>query len=358
MGDRSGADKKDARATRAIEWMVEKRLPAAVLRAVLTAAGVVLGALITNIPSLAAMFAVLIYVTVFLVVEHLFADTSARMRKRVEREVTDGHNAALRAIECKLLDVSTELELYWGAQQKISFRIGKTAETIAAIVKMSAEGVSRERSTLVKKDAIIDEALGDLCEVLESTTSKRRGILRPESWFRATYMEVRDFHGTERLAFIAYHTPDGAPPTSMSKGITCLRGEGDAGIAWDTRRPVIEDNFQNGHGWRDFYPGQGRKYKSMICVPVWRGSRDMAADVIGVITIDTRIPGFFGKKDDQEDEDRFAGIVRPYSSYIAVISALTDALKLPGILAASPDRDRIGVVAQPLLGHQSDTRDT
>jgi hypothetical protein len=93
-------------------------------------------------------------------------------------------------------------------------------------------------------------------------------------------------------------------------------------------RPVIEDEFKNEREWRDNYSGQGGNYKSMISVPVMRGSRDHAADVIGVITVDTYIDKYFGAKDDRVAEERAGSIIRPYASYIAFLTAIDDAVKV------------------------------
>lgn len=336
-----GDDRKRPGLFRITQWMIDKRVPVAIVRAIFGAVAIVIGALLISSTALQDVLYILGYIILFLLSEYLFVETSRDTRARIERDIRQQYDAQLTTDRQRLNAIAAQLELYWGAQQKISFRIGKTAETIAAIVKLTLNHPSGLSPVVLKKEAIIDEVLGDLCDALESTTSKSRGILRPDSWFRATYMEVREIDGAERLAFIAFHTPDGVMPTSMSRNLTMARGEGDAGNAWQTRRPVVEDLFKNGHGWKELYTGQGQKYKSMICVPVFRGTRDMANDVIGVITIDTRVRGFFGAKDNQEDEDRFAGIVRPYASYICLISALNDALTLPTLHAVPSVQSRV-----------------
>jgi hypothetical protein len=216
----------------------------------------------------------------------------------------------------------------------------------------------------INKETFIDDTLRDLCEALTAAASRTAGLARTAFWFKATYMEVKvcrligkndegkelwepvnsdDLQGDEfesgedeeakqrRLVYVGWHTINRQPPESMSRGITFAKGEGTAGEAWEGRKPEIQDKFENTptgkRGWVNNYHGQGKKYKSMICVPVFKGTRNLAGEVIGVITIDTRVDKFFGEKGDHENEDKYSGMVLPYATYIAFITSLNEQLQ-------------------------------
>ena len=112
----------------------------------------------------------------------------------------------------------------------------------------------------------------------------------------------------------------------MRQGTTFIKGEGCAGKAWQRGGTVIERAFQDGHEWKDNYPGQAKKYKSMISVPVRRGCGLDADTIIGVITVDTQIPAYFGEKDDHDKEDEASAMMMPYGTYIAFVCALEKGL--------------------------------
>ena len=126
-----------------------------------------------------------------------------------------------------------------------------------------------------------------------------------------------------------WYTPGNNEPRSKSEGKMFSKGEGVAGLAWKRQRVVIEDKFENGIEWKDNYEDQGKLYASMACVPVLtsllkEGSRDR---VLGIITIDTNIEGFFGKKNDKDMEDRISKWITPYGSYIAFVIITVEILK-------------------------------
>jgi hypothetical protein len=145
--------------------------------------------------------------------------------------------------------------------------------------------------------------------------------VRHETGFRATYMEVVGPADNEKLVYFGWHTHDGNKPKSMSRGDFFRKGEGDAGRAWKEGRAVIED-FKEKRHWKQNYENQSSNYKSMVCVPVVKGFGNDMSEVIGVITVDCLVPGFFGTTDDRPAEDHAASVISPYGTYIAFVSAL------------------------------------
>jgi len=111
----------------------------------------------------------------------------------------------------------------------------------------------------------------------------------------------------------------------MSLRTTYRKGEGCAGAAWEKSRSVIED-FKDRHEWKENYPHQSANYTSMICVPVIMGYGTDPSTVIGVITVDTHVDLYFGKKDDRTQEDKVARLIGPYGTYIAFITAVDGAV--------------------------------
>jgi len=172
------------------------------------------------------------------------------------------------------------------------------------------------------KEDMINSALHDLCTSLTAIAAKKLQVALQEAQFRATFVEVRGEDHTARLEFVGWHTWEDAPPRSMQMRKVFRLGEGCAGLAWHRNRAVIEDEFKDGHEWRDNYEGQNKKYKSMISVPVRSGYSDTGEQVIGVVTVDTQLAGYFGKKGDQQAEDRASAMIAPYGTYIAFVCAL------------------------------------
>ena len=178
----------------------------------------------------------------------------------------------------------------------------------------------------IRKVPMINDALTKLCESLSAIAGKSLQIPLPQAWFRASYMEVQGAGDDEKLVYVGWHTLDGSPPRSMSLNKTYRKGDRCAGIAWKRDRPVIEDAFDDGHEWQDNYEGQGKNYKSMISVPVRKGHGNDMGTVIGVITVDTQIDRYFGKKNDRAQEDRIASMIQPYGTYIAFVSEMEQAI--------------------------------
>jgi hypothetical protein len=168
----------------------------------------------------------------------------------------------------------------------------------------------------------INDALRKLCFSFVDSTAQRGNETRAEIMFRATYLEVSSNNGEKFLKYAAFFTPDGHTPRSMQEGHTYLKRVGCAGNAWDRQRPVIESDFKDGSEWIDLYPGQGKLYSSMICVPVFSHDNSENLSVIGIITVDSNLVGFFGEKGNRNDEERAARWVEPYAEYISLIDSI------------------------------------
>lgn len=270
----------------------------------------------------------LIYLVVFGFMELSVYETTEEIRQEARLVAEQKAAAEIAEVREKLRQTEVSMETFFSAQNFLAWRIAKTGEVITSLIGLDHQHLTVVAGQSLKKLSILNEILEDLCKSLAAIAAKSHRLQLPDAWFRATYMEVRNVDGQERLEYIGWHTQDGNPPRSMSEGKTFSKGTGCAGLAWERKRPVVEDEFKDGHNWRNNYEGQGKNYKSMICVPVMRGSRDFAAEVIGIITVDTYIDRYFGRKDDRGDEERAGVIVRPYASYIAFLTAIDNAVTL------------------------------
>ena len=77
----------------------------------------------------------------------------------------------------------------------------------------------------------------------------------------------------------------------------------------------------------------------MVCVPVITSSTSGTDEhVIGIITVDTNIDKYFGKKNDRRDEECAGNRIRPYSDYVAFVYSLVEfSSKIREIVMAKVD---------------------
>lgn len=225
---------------------------------------------------------------------------------------------------------------YNRSNASLDFLLDRFRRTIAifwgivysAIRELSNGDISREQiATLIKNlkplqyKEILETTLKDMCLNLRNCALLRNITEEPE--FRATYMEVVNNNGQEVLEYCSWYTLDGSVPRSKSLNITYAIGDGIAGKAWKDQRPFIITEFDpDKTDWKENYTGQGKLYKSMVCVPVFHYTREDGNKVIGVITIDSNVQDFFGAQTNRTDEEKFSRIVRPYANYISFMYSL------------------------------------
>lgn len=231
----------------------------------------------------------------------------------------EAHKAELNEMSERCKSVIANLEIRNMTLRFLATRQQKTNLGLSNLYASLSSGDLQPLSDTMKKKQIFSETLQVLCDTLYRYSLAKNGHVLPEDViFRSTYMEVQK----KKLVYVAWHTHDGHPPRSYSEGKTFEQGQGIAGMAWDKKRPQIEDQFDHSKGWVENYPGQCKKYKSMACVPVFMGNVDDQESVIGVITVDTSKAGFFGTKDDRDSEDWAGEVIKPFADYIAFISQL------------------------------------
>ena len=204
----------------------------------------------------------------------------------------------------------------------LTSRLQKTSSTLSALLSHDKTIVAYFLQRGIRKNQIISEVLGDLCDTLRRGLTLEQMYGVKEIMFRATYMEVGQRNAKAVLEYVAWATPDGHPPQSQTLGKVFELGDGIAGRAWELKSPVIVDDFATDPDWRDNYEGQRQRYQSMICVPTLSGAPGQRQDVLGVITIDTNVVRYFGERDNRLDQERFGGLVRPFAEYVVFITML------------------------------------
>jgi hypothetical protein len=196
--------------------------------------------------------------------------------------------------------------------------------------QLASLAAGKVSSQEIQKVTIINDVLREMCNALKEEASLSKGASISDLSPKATFMEVTGPPSVEELRYIAWYTPSAAPPLSCSKKVGMRRGVGCAGIAWERGRPVIEDQFRDGREWHDSYPGQGALYRdrgmSMVSVPV-AAAVDHEYRVIGVITVDMNVTGFFGSKGSTADEERAGRWLGPYAEYISFVYVLDELVK-------------------------------
>lgn len=293
--------------------LVEARWPIAAYRIVNAFALVAFGVLIEHAQpaTIAIVFAAYVIPTV--IVEYGLAETKEDIENRINK------NAEERGRR-----LATEVETYAAAETFLTERLRRNTGAVSILRSGDSSMIANAKGSIARIPAI-NETLKYLCNSLSAICSKTQNITRPDAWFRATYMEVQGPPDNQSLVYMGWHTLDDSPPRSMTLNVSYRKGEGCAGLAWERSRPVIEDDFKDRHEWKENYTQQSTNYKSMICVPVLKGYGTNTGDVIGVITVDTQVDHYFGKKDDRTEEDRISRMIRPYGTYIAFISAVDNA---------------------------------
>lgn len=294
---------------RRLHTLVEMRWPIAAYRVISACVFVALGAMIEHAALPTVLVTFFSYFLLSFLVEYGLAETTKEIEQRVN-ELADEKSRRL----------ITDLETFGDAEKFLTERLRRNTGAVSVLRSGDRAMIAVATGSITKQPAI-NETLRDLCESLSAVCSKERMISRHEAWFRATYMEVQG----DKLKYFGWHTLDGSPPKSMSENIEYRKGEGDAGEAWETGRPFIED-FKDRIHWKENYSHQSSNYKSMICVPVVKGFGKEMSEVIGVITVDTQVELYFGRTGDRAQEEKVARLIRPYGTYIAFISAVDGAV--------------------------------
>lgn len=279
----------------------------------------------------------------YVVIMSVFEIAMAKTRSEVIEEARDAANAEtqeqLDEINGKLSNTGFDLDI---SSQSIGFLVRRNQKNALRLYGIrDCESIDQVFNRLVNFDrkTEITRSLRSLCHTLLSSSATRGLGTRASIMFRSTYMELTTTEDNHKvLSFFAFFTPDSHVPRSMQEQVTYEKRQGCAGLSWDRQRPVIEDSFADGKEWVNNYAGQGTLYKSMVCVPVSFSDGDSIGEVKGIITVDTNLEGFFGKKDNRTDEERVARWIRPFSDYISltesVVMALQKAESLSGVDAA------------------------
>jgi hypothetical protein len=271
---------------------------------------------------------IIIFLLIFSVIEFLLGKSSDSIKEKTRLETMESVNVTLTALENDQNELEFKMALSSKTSSFLSGQIQRTIRTLNHLLSAAAKGELPQSEWVIKKKRIVENTLERMCLNFISITSKKFRKTEADVMFRSTYMTVDKLAtGEEVLNYYAWFTPGGHQPRSASLGIFYRKGEGVAGIAWQRERVVIEDVFKNFTEWRDNYPGQGELYGSMTCIPVFTCTIHGKDDVIGIITIDTNLKGFFGHKDDKVMEDKISNWVRPYADYIAFTSIMAEIIK-------------------------------
>lgn len=293
----------------------------------------VLGALLPNNPALVGSFLAIMFVF-FLFMEVLLYQTEEDIRVSASADAREQAQQQIQAIEDSH---RVELTKYRERLRHLRFRSEHYESASVFLVSMLQEFLNRSNIiAVVGADRHPNPTpfynRGDIRRALHQMCKGFQDYVRIDRWgqelpsesifFRATFMEV--VGEPPKLVYRDWYTPDGREPRSVSAGKTFELGKGVAGKAWERKRPVIEDFVTRGGDPEDAeftenYPGQRSQYKSMVCVPVVVTLEDAGEHVLGVITVDTNIDGFFGEKGNRDDEQRDGSWIRPYADFIAFV---------------------------------------
>ena len=296
------------------EWALEKRWPIALFQVLNGVYLFFLGrAYAEKADPAYIIMAAIIYVIIFAFGQYLLVETPKQIKERADRVAQQA-----RAFLTKQMDIFSTAEKF------LISRLRKMIEVLSTLQNAEPGAIRRVTTQNLSKQDLLNAALRDLCNSQTAIAAKTLQVPLQEALFRATFMEVQGTGSDEKLVYTAWHTWEDLPPQSLKKGITFRKGQGCAGIAWDRNKVVIEDAFKPGHEWQNNYEGQNQRYKSMISVPVRKGYGD-ADSIAGVITVDTQLPGYFGKKDDQQEEAKISAMIQPYGTYIAFVCVLDGA---------------------------------
>lgn len=303
--------------------IIEKNWIVALFRIIFSANALALGAFIAlnglNGYSLAWLFASLLFFGLF---EFLFHKTIEYVKEETKNATIESIQKTINEEKELLLDYEFNMALFSMTSNFMSLQLQRTIRTINELLKTSETDLHQNKELIMMKDRIIADTLKQMCVSFITIAGQKYHIPMPDVMFRATYMIVKKDGNDEKLVYYAWYTPGGHPPRSKSEGTKYKKGEGDAGLAWERERVVIEDKFKADKEWRENYQGQGRLYKSMACIPVFDCTINGNDNVIGVITIDTNIKGFFGSKDGKDMEERIANWIRPYGDNISFVTIM------------------------------------
>lgn len=276
------------------------------------------------------IFLLVLYLVLVGIIEVLLTKTRNERTKEIRNET--------QKIEAETRKIEVDLDRFSSSTEFLITRFRNTTDFLSDAFPSDRNGSRVWAYRAKRKTEIIGDTLHEMCRILRSTASRLRDMPETKITFRATYMEVVMAREEEVLQYLAWYTPDNTMPRSASEGKHFRKGEGCAGIAWERGKVVIEDRFEDGHEWKNNYLEQGKKYKSMACIPVLKQA---TAKVIGVITADSNLEGFFGKKNDRDDEEEIGRMVQPYAQHIAFVSVLDELLK------TIDEKNLLGGVAAP-----------
>jgi hypothetical protein len=305
-------DGRWAPAKRALEWALEKRWPVLLFQTLNGTCLFFLGKAYAQGVDAAVLFVGgAAFVLVFGFGQYLLVETPKQIKDRLARAAADSVAA-----------ITMQMDTFFTSENFLLSRMRKMIEVLAALQADQPNVLQMiARQSLVKED-LLNAALRDLCGNLTAIAAKTLQVPLQKAQFRATFMEVQGEGSEEKLVYVGWHTWDGSISRSMKEGVTMRRGEKCAGLAWQRGRVVIEKEFKDGHEWQNNYSGQNLKYKSMISAPVRRGYSYDPENIVGVITVDTQLDGYFGEKDDEQQEKRWGAMAQPYGTYIAFVCAL------------------------------------
>lgn len=275
----------------------------------------------------AAIF-IVFYLIIFGVVEFLLGKSIDSIKENTRQVTLSSAKTTFQKYEEEQKELEFKLSLFYKISLFLSGQLQRTIRTLNHLLSAASSGRMPQAEWVVKKKRIVENTLERMCTSFISTASKRSNLPEVDVMFRSTCMVLeRGQNGHEYLVYYAWHTPGGHQPRSASLNICYRKGEGVAGISWQRERVVIEDAFKHGDEWKDNYDFQGELYGSMACIPVFTCTIDGKDNVIGIITIDTNIKGFFGHKNDKIMEDKISNWVRPYADYIAFTMVMAEIIK-------------------------------
>jgi hypothetical protein len=234
------------------------------------------------------------------------ATTAVRLHDRTTRVIADHQNRELTLADHAITFQNESLD--------------RSTRVLLMAHPILMDPLNTARHLIIRRDSVLNETLQRLCQALKTAYVQLEDVTVVDVWFRATFLEVSG----DELKYRAWWLPDGSAPRSAREHKTFRQGEGCAGLAWQRARPVIEDDFRDGHEWKDNYMGQGQIYKSMVSVPVIRPLDNGTSAVIGVITVDTNTSGYFGVKNNKDHEERAGRRILPYARYISFHLELCD----------------------------------
>lgn|GEM_PF-6112473 len=165
------------------------------------------------------------------------------------------------------------------------------------------------------------QILQSICDVLRQD---RRYYAGPGDYFKATLFRVSS---PDVLLLDCSHYPSGQQPNT-EKMVRNPKSLATAFHCLDRQSMQVIENIPKELDkgaearWVELYPGQAKKYASMLCTPICVG--DIATKsfkVVSILTIDTNRLDYFSE---QQSEMSFLGkLLAPFSSQLGFIYVLT-----------------------------------